>query len=266
MGTVFRIAVVPGDGVGAEVIPQGLRALEAAGEVTDRFAIETTSLPWSCKYYLEHGTMMPPDGLRILADHDAVYLGPVGYPGVPDSVSLWGLLLPIRREFDQYVNLRPVRVLEGVESPLRTRSPSTVDMVCIREDTEGEYSGIGGRFHCGAPDELAIQTSVFSRRCIDRVVRYAFERARERRGTVASATKSNALQFTGVLWDEVVAGVAEDYRDVTVTSFLRRRPGRSRPRLDLRRRLRSVRDARRGAALGAPPVGRLALPRDVPFR
>lgn len=219
MTTTYRIAVIAGDGVGREVIPEGLRVLAAAGEVTDRFRLTTTELPWSCEYFIEHGEMMPKDGLRTLAEHDAIYLGAVGFPGVPDAVSLWGLLLPIRQGFDQYVNLRPVRVLPGIESPLRSGSAETVDMLCIRENTEGEYAGVGGRLHRNSPAEVAIQTSVFTRRGIERVARYAFERARERRRKLASATKSNALQYSAVLWDEVVADLGEQYDDIELTSF-----------------------------------------------
>jgi tartrate dehydrogenase/decarboxylase/D-malate dehydrogenase len=215
-----RLAVIPGDGVGKEVIPVGVDVLRRAGAITGSFAIKTTDLDWSCERYVRDGAMMPEDGLRILADHDAIYLGAVGYPGVPDHVSLWGLLIPIRQGFDQYINLRPIRVLEGIASPLRNGSPKTVDMLCVRENTEGEYVGVGGRVHPGDPSESAIQVSVFTRRGVERVARYAFERARERRKKLASATKSNALQYTAVLWDEVVADVARDYRDVEVTPYL----------------------------------------------
>jgi tartrate dehydrogenase/decarboxylase/D-malate dehydrogenase len=158
--------------------------------------------------------------LTQLADSDSIYLGAVGLPGaVPDHVSLWGLLLPIRQTFDQYINLRPCQVLEGIPSPLRDRGPADIDILCVRENTEGEYSGIGGRFHCGSPEEVALQTSVYTRRGVERVVRWAFERARERRHSLASATKSNALQYTAVLWDEVVDEVARDFPDVTVTAY-----------------------------------------------
>jgi tartrate dehydrogenase/decarboxylase/D-malate dehydrogenase len=215
----FRVAVIPGDGVGKEVIPEGLRVLRRAGEVTDRFRIETTDYPWSCEYYLANGRMMPEDGLSQLADADAIYLGAVGFPGVPDHVSLWGLLLPIRKGFDQYVNLRPVELLEGIPGPLRDRGPEDVDILCIRENTEGEYSGLGGRSGAGTADEVAIQTSLFTRRGVERIARYALEQARSRRKQLASATKSNALQYTAVMWDEVVADVAREYPDVTVTSY-----------------------------------------------
>jgi tartrate dehydrogenase/decarboxylase / D-malate dehydrogenase len=215
----FRIAVIAGDGVGKEVIPEGLRVLRRAGEVTDRFRIETTDYPWSCEYYLANGRMMPEDGLSQLADCDAIYLGAVGFPGVPDHVSLWGLLLPIRKGFDQYVNLRPVELIEGIPGPLRDRGPGDVDILCIRENTEGEYSGLGGRSGAGTAHEIAIQTSLFTRRGVERIARYALDRARSRRKQLASATKSNALQYTAVMWDEVVADVARDYPDVTVTPY-----------------------------------------------
>jgi tartrate dehydrogenase/decarboxylase / D-malate dehydrogenase len=215
----LHIAVIPGDGVGQEVIPEGLRVLRRAGEVTDRFRIETTEYPWSCEYYLATGRMMPDDGLTQLADSDAIYLGAVGFPGVPDHVSLWGLLLPIRKGFDQYVNLRPVELLEGIPGPLRDRGPGEVDILCIRENTEGEYSGLGGRSGTGTANEIAIQTSLFTRRGVERIARYALEQARSRRRQLASATKSNALQYTAVMWDEVVADVARDYPDVTVTPY-----------------------------------------------
>lgn len=215
----YTLAVIPGDGVGREVVPEGLRAIRRAGEVTGAFSIYTRDFPWSCQHYLETGRMMPEDGLSQLADSDAIYLGAVGFPGVPDHVSLWGLLLPIRQGFDQYVNLRPVEVLEGIPSPLRDKGPGDVDILCVRENTEGEYSGLGGRFHIGRPDESAVQTSLFTRRGVERVARFAFDRARERRHKLASATKSNALQYTAVMWDEIVAEVALDYPDVELTNY-----------------------------------------------
>ena len=181
--------------------------LRRAGEVTGAFELRTRDFPWSCEFYLQTGRMMPEDGLTQLADADAIYLGAVGYPGVADHVSLWGLLLPIRQGFDQYVNLRPVQVLDGIPSPLRDKGPAEVDMLCIRENTEGEYAGLGGRFHVGRPEESAVQTSMFTRRGVERIARYAFDRARERRRALASATKSNALQYTAVMWDEIVAEV-----------------------------------------------------------
>ncbi len=163
---------------------------------------------------------MPADGLAILEQHDAIYFGAVGHPDVPDHVSLWELLIPIRQGLDLYVNLRPVRVLEGIASPLRNGTPATVDILCVRENTEGEYTNLGGRFRQGSADESALQTSVYTRKGVERIVRYAFDRAHERKRTLASATKSNALTYTAVLWDEVVREVARDYSDVIVTSYL----------------------------------------------
>ena len=214
----YRIAAIPGDGVGMEVIPHAIEALRAAGEVTDRFSIEITDLPWSCAYYLRHGRMMPSDGLEQLRDHDAILLGAIGYPGVDDSISLWGLLLPIRQAFDQYVNLRPIRSYAGIPSPLRAIDGTELDILCVRENTEGEYVGAGGR-HGKTPGAVALQTSIFTWRGTERVSRYAFDRARERGRRLASATKSNALQYSAVLWDEVVAAVSADYPDVAVTSY-----------------------------------------------
>jgi tartrate dehydrogenase/decarboxylase/D-malate dehydrogenase len=219
MAATYRLAVIAGDGIGQEVVPLGLAAMRRAGEATGSFALEVTDLPWSCRYHLENGAMMPPDGLAILADHDAVYLGAVGFPGVPDDVSLHGLLLPIRRAFDQYVNLRPVRVLEGIPSPLRLEPPGRFDILCVRENTEGEYVGIGGRFKRGTPDEVAMETSVFTRRGVERIARYAFERARGRSQRLASATKSNALLYSMVLWDEVIAEVGADFPDVSLSRY-----------------------------------------------
>ena len=217
--TIYRLAVVAGDGIGQEVIPIGLDVLRQAGRVTGRFDIAPTDLPWSCEYYLAHGTMMPADGIAVLADHDAVYLGAVGFPGVPDHVSLHGLLLPIRRSFDQYVNLRPIRVLEGIASPLRRSEHGQIDMLCVRENTEGEYVGIGGRFKRGTAEDTAVQTSVFTRRGIERVARYAFMQARRRERHLVSATKSNALQYSMVLWDEVIEELAREFSDVQIARY-----------------------------------------------
>ena len=216
----YSIAVIPGDGVGKEVVPEGLKVLRRAGEVTRSFALKTTDYPWSCEYYLEHGRMMPEDGVDRLRDCDSIYLGAVGFPGVPDHVSLWGLLLPIRKEFDQYVNLRPIQLLEGIEGPLRDRGAQDIDIMCVRENTEGEYVGMGGRFRQGEPEESAIQVSLFTRKGVERVARYAFELARTRRHMVASGTKSNALNFTAVMWDDIVAEVgAREYPDIELTSY-----------------------------------------------
>ena len=211
----YRIAVIPGDGIGREVIPQGLRVLRAAG---GRFGyeIDTTEFPWGCAYYLEHGTMMDADGLARLRDFDAIYLGAVGDPRVPDHVSLWGLLLRIRKAFDQFANIRPIRLLEGIPGPLAGRRPQDVDILFVRENTEGEYSGLGGRLNPGTLHEVALQTTVFTRRSTERILRFAFDQARRRRKKLAHVTKSNAMQYTAVMWDEVAEEVARDYPDVQV--------------------------------------------------
>ncbi|MDR7480956.1 MAG: tartrate dehydrogenase [Armatimonadota bacterium] len=213
--TRYRLAVIPGDGIGREVVPEGLKVLRAAGERFG-FGLDVQTFPWGCGYYLQYGAMMPPDGLDLLRGADAIYLGAIGDPRVPDHVSLWGLLLPIRQTFDLYVNLRPIRLLEGIPSPLAGRGPADVDIVFIRENTEGEYAGVGGRIGVGTPHEVALQTAVYTRRGVDRILRYAFELARARRRKLAHITKSNALQYTAVFWDEVAAQVARDYPDVEV--------------------------------------------------
>ena len=210
-----RVAVIAGDGVGKEVIPVGMDVVSAVVPEVD-----FEPLPWGCEYYEHSGRMMPEDGLTTLAEFDAIYLGAIGWPTVPDHLSLWGLLLPIRKTFDQYVNVRPVRLLPGIRTPLADRGPDDIDMLFLRENTEGEYSGTGGRVHVGTALELAVEVPVFTRQAIERVARYAFERARERRKQLISVTKSNASRFTYVLWDEVVAGVGTDFPDVGVEKVL----------------------------------------------
>lgn len=194
----YRIAVVPGDGIGREVTPAALEVLEAAGR-RHGFALDVTEHPWGCDYFVEAERMMPPDGLDRLRESDAILLGAVGRPDVPDHISLWGLLIPIRRTFRQYVNLRPVKLWPGIESPVRDAS---VDMVIVRENVEGEYSEIGGRLNQGTEDELAIQEAVFTRRGTDRVIEYACELAARRSGRICSATKSNGIIHTMPFWDE----------------------------------------------------------------
>jgi tartrate dehydrogenase/decarboxylase/D-malate dehydrogenase len=214
-----RIAVIPGDGIGREVVPEGQRVLEAAAR---RFGFELawTEFDWSCETYARTGRMMPEDGLDRLRTHDAIFLGAVGFPGVPDHVSLWGLLIPIRRGFRQYVNLRPVRLLPGVRSPLAGRTPADIDMVIVRENNEGEYSEIGGRLYKGTDEELAVQQAVFTRKGCDRVLRYAFELARTRpRKHVTSATKSNGIIHSMPYWDERFAAMARAYPDVTTAQY-----------------------------------------------
>lgn len=215
----YRIAVIPGDGIGREVTPAAMRVLDEAARSAG-LAIERDEYPWGCDHYRETGRMMPADGLERLRGADAIYLGAVGHPSVPDHVSVWELILPIRQRFAQYINLRPMRLLPGVTSPLAGRTPRDVDMICVRENSEGEYAGVGGRLHRGTPDEVAEQTGVFTRRGIERVVRYAFGVARTRpRRMLASATKSNALQYSMALWDEVVEEVAAEFDDVSVQRY-----------------------------------------------
>ena len=209
---MHRIAVIPGDGVGKEVVPEGIKVLEAA---LPGLGFEVFG--WGSDHFAKTGRMMPEDALETLHKYDAIYLGACGWPTIPDHISLWGLLLPIRKAFEQYVNLRPVRCLPGIKSPLAGRGPEDVDMLFIRENTEGEYSGAGGRVHIGHPTEVAVEVPVFSRHAIERCVRYAFERARERKKRLVSVTKSNASRYAYVLWDEVIAGLSEhEFPEVTV--------------------------------------------------
>jgi tartrate dehydrogenase/decarboxylase / D-malate dehydrogenase len=215
--TAHRIAVLPGDGIGREVVPAAQEVLERVGETHDvRF--DWDELPWSCTYYEETGRMMPADALDLLAHYDALFLGAVGAPGVPDHVSLWGLLIPIRRHFDQYLSLRPMRLMPGVHSPLAR--PGEIDLVVVRENVEGEYSEVGGRLYRGQPGELATQEAIFTRRGTERIVRRAFELAERRRGRLVSATKSNGIIHTMPFWDEIVAEVAADHPAVEVESVL----------------------------------------------
>jgi tartrate dehydrogenase/decarboxylase/D-malate dehydrogenase len=207
----YTIGVIPGDGIGREVVPEALRALTAASAKFG-FATRLQQFDWSCETYRATGRMMPIDGLRRLADHDAILLGAVGYPGVPDHVSLWGLLIPIRREFDQYVNLRPVRLLEGIRCPLRDRKRGDIDFWIVRENTEGEYSQLGGRYSVGTDAEAVMQTAVHTRRGTDRILRFAFELAqRLGRPHVSSATKSNGIYHSMPYWDERFQQIACEY-------------------------------------------------------
>jgi tartrate dehydrogenase/decarboxylase/D-malate dehydrogenase len=213
-GRSYSIAVIPGDGIGREVMPEGLRALDAAATAFG-FELKYTHFDWSCETYHRTGRMMPEDGIAQLADHDAIFLGAVGYPGVPDHVSLWGLLIPIRREFDQYVNLRPVRLLPGIVSPLRDKQPGDIDFWVVRENSEGEYSQLGGRFAAGTENELVIQEALFTRRGTDRILRYAFDFARKLdRPHVTSATKSNGIYHSMPFWDERFAAIGADYPEI----------------------------------------------------
>ena len=214
----YRIGVLAGDGIGKEVIPAGLAVIRAASRGTD-VALELTDLPWGSEYYAAHGRMMPADGFDRLAGFDAIYMGAIGSPAVPDRVTA-EIILKIRQRFDQYVNLRPMRLLPGLTSPLANRGPADIDMVCVRENSEGEYSGVGGRIHVGTDREVAQQVGVFTRKGIERILRYAFELAAQRpRRMLASATKSNALTHSMVLWDEVAEAVRKDYPSVDYRKY-----------------------------------------------
>ena len=210
------IALIPGDGIGRDMTEAAWSVLQKAAG-SHGFVLKGTVFPWSCAYYRETGAMMPADGIDTLRGFDAILLGAVGWPAeVPDSVSLHGLLLPIRKSFAQYANIRPHRLLAGVEGPLKT---TRFDILCIRENTEGEYSGAGGRIHQGTADEVAVETSIFTRKGVERILRFAFEQARSRRRKLASVTKSNAQKYSMVFWDDVTRQLAAEYPDVEVTSY-----------------------------------------------
>ncbi len=217
----YRIAVIPGDGIGPEVTAQAVRVLRQVSALDPGLTFEFEELPWGTEHYLTHGTMMPRGALDYLKAFDAIELGAVGDPRVPDDVTLWGLLLPIRQGFDQYVNLRPVRLLQGAQSPLKDRRPEDIDMLVLRENTEGEYSGKGDFLYPGDRQmEMALQTTVFSRRGVERIVRYAFELGRHLGRSVTSVSKGNAMNFSGVFWDRVFREVASEYPDVPSRSYL----------------------------------------------
>ncbi|TJV72768.1 MAG: tartrate dehydrogenase [Mesorhizobium sp.] len=212
----YSIALIPGDGIGRDVTAAAWTVLEAAAKQAG-FSLTATKFPWSCKFYKDTGSMMPEDGIGILRSFDAILLGAVGWPAeVPDSVSLHGLLLPIRKAFVQYANIRPHRLLPGVTGPLRAES---FDILCIRENTEGEYSGAGGRVHQGTQDEVAVETSIFTRAGVERILRFGLEQARARRRKLASVTKSNAQKYSMVFWDDITRELAAEYTDVEVTSY-----------------------------------------------
>jgi tartrate dehydrogenase/decarboxylase / D-malate dehydrogenase len=220
MPNTYRIAVLPGDGIGKEVMPEGLKALQAAEQKTGAFQLHIDEYPWGSEYCLQTGRMMPAQALKILSDYDAIYFGAIGLPGViPDHITLWEFVLPIRQGFDQYINYRPSRLLPGIQSPLRDKGPQDIDFVVIRENTEGEYSGAGGRTHLHTSQEVAIQTSIFTRFATERVMRYSFELARKRRKKLTSATKSNACQYSMVFWDEVFEILKPDYPDVSTEKW-----------------------------------------------
>ncbi|GAB4526572.1 MAG: multifunctional D-malate/3-isopropylmalate/tartarate dehydrogenase [Anaerolineae bacterium] len=210
----YRVAAIPGDGIGKEVLPEGLKVLHAVAEKMDTFRLAVEQLPWGCEHYLETGVVMPEDGIQTLENFDAIYFGASGHPQVPDYLSAWRLIFVIRHAFDQFVNLRPIRLFPGVTTPLANVTPEDIDFVIVRENTEGEFAGPGGLVHAGHPHAVAIQTSVFTRQGVEQVARYAFELARERRGHVTNVTKSNAVQYSLVFWDQVIQEVRADYPDV----------------------------------------------------
>jgi len=214
----YKIALIPGDGIGKEVLPEAVTVLEKVG---GKFGIsfEWQEFDWSCETYAKTDRMMPEDGIEQLTPYDALFLGAVGYPGVADHVSLWGLLIPIRRAFRQYVNLRPIKLMKGVASPLAGRGPGDIDFTIVRENNEGEYSEMGGRIYAGTEREMVIQESVFTRVGVDKVMRFAFEQAEKRRGHVTSATKSNGIIHTMPYWDERFAAMKTAYPAVETDQF-----------------------------------------------
>jgi tartrate dehydrogenase/decarboxylase/D-malate dehydrogenase len=223
--TSQHIAVIPGDGIGIEVVNEGVKILEKLEEIDSvHFSFDT--FPWGCQYYLKNHEMMPYSGLETLKEYDSIIMGAVGHPSVPDHISLWGLLLPIRREFDQYVNLRPVKLLRGIRSPLAGKRPGSFDFVVIRENTEGEYSNMGGVLREGTPDEVAVQNSIFTRKGTERIIRYAFELSLKRSQDsgkepyVVGATKSNGINYTMPFWDRIFKIVASSYSSVKTNLYL----------------------------------------------
>lgn len=217
---VHKIAVIPGDGVGPEVIREGVRVLEEAARLDGGFRFEFTWFPWGCGYYLKHGRMMEEGGISRLEKFDAIYLGAVGYPGVPDHISLWDLLLTIRKSFDQYVNLRPITLLKGAPCPLKDVRREDIDMLFVRENSEGEYAGSGSWLFKGKPNEVVIQDGVFSRTGCERIIWYAFELARKRKKSLTSISKANALNYSMVFWDQIFEEVSREYPDVETHSYL----------------------------------------------
>lgn len=219
MDRTYKIAVIPGDGIGLEVVPEGIKTLNAVAEKFG-FSLYFDEFPWSCEYYLKTGKMMPDDALNILQEYDSIFLGAVGSPEVADHISLWQLLLPIRREFRQYVNLRPIRLLPGVEGPLKNRRPEEIDIVVVRENNEGEYSEIGGTLYAGTEDEMVMQETVFTKRGVDRILHHAFAVAMGRdKKHLTSATKSNGIKHTMPYWDQRFSEIARLYPEVRTDQF-----------------------------------------------
>ena len=216
----LNIALIPGDGIGPEVIHEAVRVLNRIAELDERIGFAFTEYPWGCEYYLEHGVMMPQDGIEQLKNYDAILLGAVGYPGVPDHISLRDLLLKIRHDFDEYVNLRPVKLLNGAPCPLKDVKPGDIDMIFIRENSEGEYAGSGAWLYPNSEQEVVIQNGVFSRKGCERIIRYAYELARKEQRKLTSVSKGNALNYSMVFWDQIFKEVGKDYPDVETDSLL----------------------------------------------
>lgn len=216
----YSIALIPGDGIGVDVIREGKKVLDAVCKLDGGVSLHYDSFDWSCEYYAKYGKMMPDDGLETLKSFDSIYLGAVGYPGVPDHVSLWGLLLPIRRSFQQYINIRPVKLLHGLKSPLADRTREELDFIVIRENNEGEYSSIGGRMYEGTDQDMAIQNSVFTRQGVEKVLRYAYRLAQEKgkRKRLTAATKSNGINHTMPFWDEYVQKINQEYPEIETST------------------------------------------------
>jgi tartrate dehydrogenase/decarboxylase/D-malate dehydrogenase len=216
----YRIALLPGDGIGPEVTSESVRLIQAIAKIDPGLTFDVEILPWNAEYYLENGSMMPPDGLQQLREFDAIFLGAVGDKRVPDHIALRQLIFAIRQGFDQYVNLRPVRLLRGAHTPLVGKTNSDINMVFVRENSEGEYSGLGQTESAGSADEVAYQTSVFSRKGVERVMRFAFEMARAQGKSLQSISKGNALNYSGVLWDQIFAEIRTQYQDVEAENLL----------------------------------------------
>jgi len=216
----YKIAVIAGDGVGPEVLAEGIKVLNEVATLDGTFTFDFVHFPWGCEYYLKHGKMMDEDGMERLQEFDAIYLGAVGAPGVPDHISLWDLLLRIRKGFDQYVNLRPIQLLEGAPCPLTGIKREQIDMLVVRENSEGEYAGAGDWLFKGKPEEVVLQTGVFSRKGTERIIRYAYEVARSTGKTLTSISKANALNYSMVFWDQIFVEVGREYPDVKTYSYL----------------------------------------------
>ncbi|MBM7655757.1 tartrate dehydrogenase [Neobacillus cucumis] len=218
--SIYKIAVIPGDGIGPEVLQEGIKVLNKMAALDASLHFEYTYFPWGCEHYTDHGVMMDEDGIEKLKNFDAIFLGAVGYPGVPDHISLWDLLLKIRKSFNQYINIRPIKLIKGAVCPLKDVKREEVDMLFIRENNEGEYAGAGDWLYKGQENEVVLQTGVFSRKGTERVIRYAFETAKREGKSLTSISKGNALNYSMVFWDQIFGEVSKEYPDVKIASYL----------------------------------------------